>query len=195
MITWTQGVADTVLATALAGNLPALTGKALNFIRANAAEDGGEFRTPAQVLSDIGAASTSSVALKAPLDDPILTGTVTAPTPTAGNNSDIVATTAFIFANVGAATAALAYGDVGTYGFFVGDTADQVFNAGSTYAGSLLRPAGISQNAGTTSFSGGNMGGQPYQTGSSPSGTWRAMGSFNAAGGYAARYTVFLRIS
>jgi hypothetical protein len=59
MITWTQGVADTVLATALAGNLPALTGKALNFIRANAAENGGEFRTPAQVLADIGALSTS----------------------------------------------------------------------------------------------------------------------------------------
>ena len=57
MVTWTQGVADTVLATALAGNLPTLTGKALNFIRANAAEDGGEFRTPAQVLSDIGAAT------------------------------------------------------------------------------------------------------------------------------------------
>jgi microcystin-dependent protein len=56
MITWTQGVADNVLATALAGDLPPLTGQALSFIRANAAEDGGEFRTPAEVLGDIGAA-------------------------------------------------------------------------------------------------------------------------------------------
>jgi phage-related tail fiber protein len=56
MITWTQGVADNVLATALAGDLPPLTGQALSFIRANAAENGGEFRTPAEVLGDIGAA-------------------------------------------------------------------------------------------------------------------------------------------
>jgi microcystin-dependent protein len=54
MITYTQDVADNVLATALAGDLPALTGKAGDYIRANAAEDGGEFRTTAQVLSDIG---------------------------------------------------------------------------------------------------------------------------------------------
>ena len=53
--TWTTGVANTVLATALAGDLPALTGKAGNYIRANNAEDGGEFLTPAQVRDDIGA--------------------------------------------------------------------------------------------------------------------------------------------
>jgi hypothetical protein len=85
MITWTQGVADTVLATALAGNLPALTGKALNFIRANAAEDGGEFRTPAQVLSDI---------LAAPLASPALTGNPTGPTAAAATNTTQLATTA-----------------------------------------------------------------------------------------------------
>jgi len=54
MITYTQDVADNVLATALAGDLPPLTGKAGNYIRANAAEDGGEFRTPEQALADIG---------------------------------------------------------------------------------------------------------------------------------------------
>ena len=98
-------------------------------------------------------------------------------------------------ADVGALTAGLSFGDVGTYGFFVNATIDQNFVAGSTYAGSFLRPAGVSQNAGTTSVSGGNMGGQPYQRGSSPSGTWRAMGSMDGSGAYNARYTVFMRIA
>jgi hypothetical protein len=92
MITWTQGVVDTVLATALAGDLPALTGKALNFIRANAAENGGEFRTPAQVLSDIGA--TAALALKSPLVSPTFTGTPTGPTAAAATNTTQFATTA-----------------------------------------------------------------------------------------------------
>jgi hypothetical protein len=103
MITWTQGVADTVLATALAGDLPALTGKALNFIRANAAENGGEFRTPAQVLSDIGAASTDSVALKAPIASPTFTGAPAVPTATVGTNTTQAASTAFVLANAPAA--------------------------------------------------------------------------------------------
>jgi hypothetical protein len=54
LVTYTNDVANTVLATALAGDLPALTGKAGEYIRANAAEDGGEFRTPSQVKADIG---------------------------------------------------------------------------------------------------------------------------------------------
>jgi hypothetical protein len=51
------------LATALAGDLPALTGKAGNYIRANAAEDGGEFRTTGQVASDIGFGTTGTPTL------------------------------------------------------------------------------------------------------------------------------------
>jgi hypothetical protein len=85
LVTWTQGVADTVLATALAGNLPALTGKAGNYIRANDAEDGGQFRTPAQILTDISAA---------PLESPPLTGIPTAPTAAASTNTTQLATTA-----------------------------------------------------------------------------------------------------
>jgi hypothetical protein len=84
-ITWTVGVRDTVLATALAGDLPPLTGEALNFFRVNAAEDGGEFRTPAQLLSDISGA---------PLADPGFTGVPTAPTAAAGANTTQLATTA-----------------------------------------------------------------------------------------------------
>jgi hypothetical protein len=89
--TFTKAQADAALAAATAGDLPPITGQALNYIRVKAAEDGVEFLTPAQVLTAIGAASdsdlTSGLALKAPLDNAILTGTVTAPTPTAGNNS------------------------------------------------------------------------------------------------------------
>jgi len=55
MITYTQDVADNVLATALAGDLPPLTGKAGDYIRANAAEDGGEFRTPQELAGDLSA--------------------------------------------------------------------------------------------------------------------------------------------
>jgi len=55
MITYTQEVADSVLATALAGDLPPLTGKAGDYIRANAAEDGGEFRTPQELAGDLSA--------------------------------------------------------------------------------------------------------------------------------------------
>jgi hypothetical protein len=46
MITYTDGVANTVLATALAGNIPPLTGEALKLLRVNAAEDGAEFVAP-----------------------------------------------------------------------------------------------------------------------------------------------------
>lgn len=94
MITYTQSVADTVLATALAGNLPDLTGRAGDYIRANAAEDGGEFRTPAQVLADIGA--TAELALKAPLASPTFTGSPAAPTAGPGASTTQVATTAFV---------------------------------------------------------------------------------------------------
>jgi hypothetical protein len=126
MITWTQGVADTVLATALAGNLPALTGKALNFIRANAAEDGGEFRTPAQVLSDI---------LAAPLASPDLTGNPTAPTQTAGNDSTRIATTAFLTAAIIAARPAV--GEVSSSAKVARYSSVQ-HNIGDTVSGSLL---------------------------------------------------------
>ena len=92
MITYTQDVADNVLATALAGDLPPLTGKAGDYIRANAAENGGEFRTVAQVLADISAA---------PLASPALTGAPTAPTPTIGTNTTQIATAAMVQAALG----------------------------------------------------------------------------------------------
>ena len=50
-------------AALVAANLPPLTGQAANIVRVNAAADGVEFRTPAQVLADIGAATTAQGAL------------------------------------------------------------------------------------------------------------------------------------
>ena len=50
-------------AALVAANLPPLTGRAANMVRVNAAADGVEFRTPAQVLADIGAATTAQGAL------------------------------------------------------------------------------------------------------------------------------------
>jgi hypothetical protein len=53
------------------------------------------------------AATTAALALKAPLASPALTGTPTAPTPSAGDNSTTIATTAYVddaVGGVGAAT-------------------------------------------------------------------------------------------
>jgi len=55
--------ANSTAATLVAANLPPLTGRAANMVRVNAAADGVEFRTPAQVLADIGAATTAQGAL------------------------------------------------------------------------------------------------------------------------------------
>jgi hypothetical protein len=65
---WAQTVADDVLAVALAGDLPSLAGKALNWSRVNAAETAVEFRTEAQVLSDIGAVPLAGGELTGSLD-------------------------------------------------------------------------------------------------------------------------------
>ena len=52
---WISGIRDEVAATAMSGTLPSIAGKATNFVRVNAGETAMEFRTPAQVLIDIGA--------------------------------------------------------------------------------------------------------------------------------------------
>jgi len=81
-IIWAEGVRDNVLATALAGDLPALTGKAGQFMRANVAEDGAEF--------------TADVA---PLAGPSFTGIPAAPTADYETDTTQIATTAFVQAN------------------------------------------------------------------------------------------------
>lgn len=97
--TYTEEQAAAALAAATAGDLPSITGQALNFIRVNTGGTAVEFITPAQVLAAIGAVTdsdlTSGLALKAPLASPPLTGNPTATTQTAGNDSTRIATTAY----------------------------------------------------------------------------------------------------
>jgi len=103
-----------------------------------------------------------------PLD---VNGTVTA-TAFAGDGSALT--------GVGGSTT---YGDVGTYVFgrrAGSASAQAVFTAGSTYAGSTLYPAGISGNVATAALTWSTSVSTLYSgnTGSSAlSGTWRAMGS------------------
>ena len=65
-ITWTAGVRDEIAATALAGDLPDMTGSGGSFVRVNEGETAAGLRTPAQVLIDIGAAATASPTLTSP---------------------------------------------------------------------------------------------------------------------------------
>lgn len=60
--------ADEALAAALGAGLPALTGHATHMTRVNAGGTALEFRTPAQVLSDVGAAPSNVVPVGAVMD-------------------------------------------------------------------------------------------------------------------------------
>ena len=182
MITWTQGVADTVLATALAGNLPALTGKAGQFIRANTAEDGGEFvalpeLTQVQVEDDTD--TTFGLVSGVRLGQAVA---ALAPTPS---------TTA---------------GAVGTYvyGTTVNSESQQPqFIFGTTYAGSGLYPAGlggVEARVFSTSvvYDNTQYMGMKDPAVAALSGTWRCMGQtpqLVAFGADEMPVTLFVRIS
>ena len=90
-------------------------------------------------------------------------------------------------AQVGAATAALAVGDVGSYAWLTYQTASGAVAAGTTFSGANLRYHGVVVVNADGSGSCGVWGG-------APSGTWRCMGSNGANGG---RYptNIYLRIS
>ena len=105
-----------------------------------------------------------------------------------------VSATSFSSAGVGAGTAGLAAGAVGSYAFcLLALDTDTDYAAGNTFAGSDLRYAGTSS---ATSGSSTVM-----ATSGTPSGTWRNMGylqNVSSGGGAGARRngsTVFLRIS
>lgn len=99
-----------------------------------------------------------------------------------------------IAAQVGSATAGLAYGGVGTYAWLVKRDSVEI-TAGSTYSGASLVPGGAYIGgiaADNTISTGAGFGGA---TGSGAlSGTWRAHGSVGAGTNYS-RSTLFLRIS
>lgn len=67
-LTWIQDRVDEVAATAMAGDLPDMTGKAGNYIRVNAGETAGELRTPAQVLLDLGSGNTGRAVFESETD-------------------------------------------------------------------------------------------------------------------------------
>ena len=99
-------------------------------------------------------------------------------------------------AQVLSATAGASVGAVGTYAFLNGrDGRYASFTAGSTYAGSSLRYAGLS--AGIYEY--GSQGPMYWSTGATPAGTWRAMGTaipFHDSNAYShITGTLFLRIS
>jgi len=83
----------------VAANLPSLTGRALDAVRVNAAADGVEFADVTAagwaLLDDANATAQLVTLGAAPSASPTFTGTPTAPTQTAGNNSTLLATTAY----------------------------------------------------------------------------------------------------
>lgn len=132
---------------------------------------------------------------KAPLASPALTGVPTAPTAAVGTNTTQIATTAFVLANadivsattVSSANAGIATGAIGSYAILARTTSGVAISAGSNYAGSGLAYCGF----GSYDM---NYYGYSMPLGSSPAGTWKAMGTADA---YSTVYsaTLFLRIA
>jgi hypothetical protein len=144
---------------------------------------------------------TTADNLKANLASPALTGTPTAPTAAVATNTTQIATTAFVLANgvapttaqVGTATAGLAAGAVGSYMFARSSPATSAA-FGTTFAGSDLLPTSAIYST-TGSCSNVSM-----SSGSTQSGTWRAMGEYdystpNGTSGSSFGATLWLRIS
>ena len=152
-------------------------------------------RTINGVSFDGSANITITDSTKAPLASPALTGVPTAPTAAVGTNTTQIATTAFVLANsdvvsattVSSANAGIATGAIGSYAILARTTSGEGISAGSNYAGSGLAYCGFgSLDA--------NHYGYSMPLGTSPAGTWKAMGT---AGVYSTVYsaTLFLRIA
>jgi hypothetical protein len=118
------------------------------------------------------------------------TGAPDFPNGVSGDGSGLTNLPAPTSAQVGTATAGLAAGAVGSYAFLAQpDSNATALTAGTTYAGSGLRFFGISGG----NFTGGNAFFQA--AGSTPAGTWQAMGTASKASFSAIGCTLFLRIS
>jgi hypothetical protein len=96
---------------------------------------------------------------------------------------------ASVIANAPTYSQPTSLGAVGTYALLVRSTGGSTISAGTTYAGSELRYSGFRVGIGSfqEAFSAGNTGG-------TPSGTWRAMGTSNNNSGINPA-NIFLRIS
>ncbi len=117
------------------------------------------------------------------------TGAPNFPNGLSGNGSALTNLPAPTTAQVGTATAGLAWGDLGSYAFFRNNTTTAILAGGTLVAsGSNLRSAGVSTSAsGAATLLSGNP---------SPTGTWRAMGNteYNATGPVTSA-TLWLRIA
>lgn len=94
----------------------------------------------------------------------------TAPTPTAGDNTTKLATTAFVQTAVSGAYVSKDqnYSAVGSFCFCFYDTVGTTVNPGTTVSGGYLKPAGILRTDGGS--------GDQFVFGSALSGTWRCVG-------------------
>ena len=181
---YTQTQAEAALAAAIAGNLSgldltALAGWVIGVNTAGDALEGVELVPPSNATT-----TAAGIVEKAT--------TAEAQGGTTGDKfMDDVLTKAAIDAQVPLLIAAQPYGAVGTYiwGERVGATV-----AGTTYAGSGIRPAGMSNTSTVPDDGTEGSTGVQYNVGSGlQSGTWRAMGSSSGSGSSTA--TLFLRIS
>jgi hypothetical protein len=93
-------------------------------------------------------------------------------------------------AQVGTASAGFAVGDLGTYAFLINTTGAAVVSAGTNYAGSGLAFSGVGPNytSSPTSVTSGT-------SGSTTSGTWKAMGTTTPFGAAQYALTLFLRVA
>ena len=91
--------ADDTAAALVAANLPSLAGRNLDAVRVNAAANGVEFANVTAagwaLLDDANATAQRVTLGVPPIASPTFTGTPRAPTQTAGNNSTLLATTAY----------------------------------------------------------------------------------------------------
>lgn len=151
-------------------------------------------------LDGVSSSVQTQLNTKAPLVSPALTGTPTAPTPTAGDNSTKIATTAFVLANsaavtsttVGTATAGISAGAVGSYVFAKRFSTSSAIDIGGTVAGSQLYPACLTNMLDKSAGILGRMSNTVL------TGTWRCMG-YSYSGYHnnlgADSYTLWLRIA
>jgi hypothetical protein len=216
-----DGAADAALAAALGGDLPPLTGQAGKVLAVKGDESGAEFvDLPPDTIGALatnglvartGAGTAAARTLTAGTGITITDGDGVAGDPTvaasiatqaeaeAGTDNAKLMTplrvAQAVAVAVGAGTAGLAYGAVGSYAWLVRDGLQVV--AGSTYAGSVLKPGGVYANPAFADDSVGAANASALAKGSGTlAGTWRAMGSVTYLSTTSfARGTLFLRIS
>lgn len=103
------------------------------------------------------------------------------------DSSKLVSTERMTNVNVGNAIAGIGSGSIGSSVYCAHNTVNTAINENATYAGSLLRPAGVYGVSGSSGFI-------SVLTSTSYGGTWRAMGDSVSAPGNKAS-TLFKRIS